>query len=224
MLWFLLACASPEPTAPTAAPASAPPPPAAPAATASPSPKRELAPRLESIVLTPEAPTRTDTIRVKVEASHPKDEAVDLDYQWLINDVAASGAITEALRPGRFRKGDTVTVRVSARVGTREVERISNPVVVANTPPDFKTRPRDVRELDGFRFKADDLDGDPIGWSLQDGPPGMSIGQDGVMTYKGARDAKAGDYRPVVVASDGADEVRYSFDVRVSAGSDAAKK
>jgi hypothetical protein len=224
MLLFLLACASPEPAVPTAAPSPAPSEPEAAVAPAAPPPKRELAPRIESIVLTPEAPTRTDTIRVKVEASHPKDEVVDLDYQWLINDVPVSGAVTDALRSGRFRKGDTVSVRVSARVGTREVERVSNPVVVANTPPDFKTRPRDVRELDGFRFKADDLDADPLSWSLQDAPPGMSISKDGVMTYKGARDARAGDYRPIVVASDGTDEVRYSFDVRVTAGSDAMKK
>lgn len=224
MLWLLLSCTSPESAAPAAAPEPAPAKPVEEAPVAAPRAPRELAPRIESITLAPEAPTQTDTIRVKVEAQHPKGEAVDLDYQWLVNDVEVSGAVTESLRPGRTRKGDTVTVRVSARVGTREVERVSNPVVVSNTPPAFKTRPRDVRELDGFRFKADDLDGDTLTWRLENGPPGMTITRDGAMSYKGARDAAAGDYRPVVIVTDGTDEGRYSFDVRVTAGSDAAKK
>lgn len=226
MFAFLLACTpAPEPAAPDPAASAlqAAPAPLQPLVADAPVGPRETPPRIASLALEPKNPTITDAVRARVDAMHPTGAAIDLDYAWTINDEEVPGAISDTLAAGKYRKGDRVAVMVTARVGTKDVSRTSEPVVVANTLPTLRTGPRDLRELDGFRFRADDLDGDALTWSLEGAPDGMRISEQGVMSYAGSKSAQAGNYRVAVIASDGDGFGRLEFDVRVTAGSDAAK-
>jgi hypothetical protein len=114
-------------------------------------------------------------------------------------------------------------VAVTASDDKDEVEKDSAVVTVANTVPVFRTQPHDVTHLDGFKFQADDIDGDTLTWRLEGAPPGMSISSDGVISYKGSEDDPGGDYTITVVADDGDGWGRFSLPLKISPGSKAAK-
>ncbi len=196
MLWFLIACAGPS--APPADPApnvDADAPAAAPEGTAAtPDRSSALPPRIQRIALTPTSPAASEPLRVDVTADHPAGAHVELGYVWLVNDVEVPGARSDSLRPGPYRKGDRIAVRVRASVGGRDVERMSDPAVVRNTSPEFTSQPTDPRRLNGFRFGARDPDGDELTWSIEGAPPGMTLSPDGQLSYVGSRTAAPGSY------------------------------
>lgn len=224
-MWLILlqACAPDTPPAPTAqAPAAETQAAAPPTRTPTPPPNR--APKVEKVVLAPEAPTFTDLVKAEVTATDADQDPVTLDYTWYINGEAQSDVSFDQLRPGRFKRGDTIEVEVRPSDGKTEGDALRAKVVIANAPIVMDTQPRELTRIDGFRMKATDPDGDPITWRLEGQPPGMRIDPDGTLRYQGSEEDPGGDYTVRIVAEDsGGAFAVMEVPMRVNAGSKAPK-
>lgn len=183
------------------------------------------APKIQSITFTPEAPKTHESVRVKVEAADPDQDAVDVDYLWYVNGEKQITRTRDNLPFKDFKKGDTLLVEVSASDGDKTTVQRSEEIVVDNSAPEFTTDPRSVRKIDGMELRAKDPDDDPIAFSLQGAPEGMTIHPTaGKLTYKGSENEKGGTYKISVIASDGdGGTAEWSFQIDVAPGSAAAK-
>ena len=175
-------------------------------------------PVMRSLVFTsPEMPTTSDDIRVEAKAFDAENERIRYRYMWKVNDgeIRTEG---RALFPSnRHKKGDVVRVDVVASDGTNDSAPSSLSVTIANSTPEWVEDPRNVRDINGHQVQAQDADGDPIEYSLEGAPKGMSIdAQTGELSYQGSKDAKKGPYDVHVLATDtdGA-FVKWSFSITV---------
>ena len=217
----LLACRTPPPAEPP--PEVAAPPAPAPAAAPETREAVDHPPRVGDLVLAPDRPRYTDAVEVTATARDPDGDAVSLSYAWYVNDAPISESTGPRLTPGRFKKGDRVTVEVTALANGKRTSRKSDPVIIANTVPAFQGDPRTVTNLPDHTFFAKDPDGDTLVWSLEGAPRGMSITPDGTVRYAGSEDEPGGNYRVAVVASDGEGFARLEIPLRINPGSKAAK-
>lgn len=212
-----------------------PPPPAAPPPAAQPAPKkadtgqgdaRNRAPQLGSVSFSPPRPTTLDALRAVVQATDPDGDRVDVDYKWFINGQERF-EFRDAVLPARaFKKGDVVQVEVRANDGTAETDRTSSELKIANSVPRFLTDPDALRDIDGFRLEAADEDRDPLKFTLQGAPDGMTIDKDlGVLRYKGTEDEPGGAYKITVIAEDpDGGRAGWTFGIELSPGSAAARE
>ncbi len=121
---------------------------------------------------------RGDRVRAEARAEDVDGDAVELRYEWLVNDrpVAESG---NGYDTSGLRRGDRVRVRVSALDG-EEASRTeeSEALAVGNVPPEIVSSPEGLGE-DGifeYRIVARDPDGDRnLRYELVKGPDGMTI-------------------------------------------------
>lgn len=228
-MWSLFVTLMPLACTPEAPPRP-PPPVAAPEAVEAPvvrAPPREAPnqpPIITRVELSPLAPTVTDSIRATVAATDPEGVLLDLDFEWYISDQRVLTVSGDRLPAGKHRKGDTIRVSVSARDDSETVTKDGPVLTVVNTKPVFRTAPREVTRIDGFQFRADDIDADALTWRLEHAPPGMSISDRGVLRYKGTEDEPGGAYTVSVFADDGDGFGRFDIPLQISPGSRAASK
>jgi hypothetical protein len=97
-------------------------------------------------------------------------------YEWEINGAVVAGESSSRLKTGRFKRGDSVRVKLLQSGGSETV--ISEPAVVQNAPPrivsiKIEPMPPTKRDLLIPKITAADADGDPITytykWSKEDG-------------------------------------------------------
>lgn len=177
-----------------------------------------VSPVMRSLVfVSPDVPTTSDDIRVEAKAFDAENERIRYRYMWSVNggEIRTEG---RAFFPSnRHKKGDVVRIAVVASDGTSESGPSSLSVSIANSTPEWIEDPRNVRDINGHQVQAQDADGDPIEYSLEGAPKGMSIdSQTGKLSYKGRKDAKKGPYDVHVLATDtdGA-FVKWSFSITV---------
>lgn len=182
-------------------------------------------PRVSTVGYEPAAPTTLDAIRAVVRATDPEGAPLDIDHRWFVNDTAVPGVRGEVLPARQFKKGDVVRVTVEVKDGVDAVTVEGLPLTVANRAPVFLTDPRSVKQLDGFRVEAHDEDDDPLAWSVEGGPAGLTIDpKKGVLRYTGSVDEPGGAYRIRVVAADpDGGRATWELGVEISPGSAAAK-
>lgn len=159
-------------------------------------------PVIERFNVKPGNPTVLSTITATVEAHDPDGNEVEIEYRWEANGARVAEARGPTLEVADFPRDTVITLAVSARDGTSETTRESGPMVVRNAPPQFTTQPDQVKRLDGFRLLAEDPDGDPITWSVEGGPPALTIDQRGVLHWKGSEDDAGGKFTVKVKAAD----------------------
>ena len=229
-MWMTLgifACSTPAPDPAPALPAAdavvdaAPPESKGPAERAAPGRIKDTRPpTIDAVTLSPTTPVFTDSILASATVYDADEDRLELDYTWYVNDVEVLGVTVERLS-GRFVKGDKVRVKLTADDGTNQSEAESDPVVVGNVGPVFTTEPSSVRPSNGFTFRATDADNDPLTWSLENAPAGMTISPKGVLSYEGSKDEPGGAYTVSVKVSDGAGWARIDFPITVTPGSKA---
>jgi len=165
----------------------------------------------------------TDKPEVEVDGLDPEGGALRFDYEWSLNGRKLVSERSSSLKRTKLKRGDEVSVRVTARVGERATAKMAT-TVIANSPPMWESDPRLIREVDGFTVKAIDADGDPIAYRLEGQPKGMTISNKGVMSYKGSTSEPGGKYSISVIAEDPEKaSVQWSFSISLSPGSDALK-
>ena len=162
-------------------------------------------PRVTGISSTPKELYAGMDVTVVPEAEDKDGDPVEFRYQWLINGEA-DPFLTEATLPGdRFSKGDKVQVKITPYDGFAEgpvyesyVTPIPNaaPKILTQPPPRFET-------LDyAYPFKAKDPDGDPLTYSLEKAPEGMTINPATGQINWPLRGVKPGTYQVKIVVRD----------------------
>jgi len=91
-------------------------------------------------------------------------------YEWEVNGAVLTGEQSLSLKKGRFKKGDTLRVKLLLNGGSQSV--ITDPVVVENSAPkisSIKIEPFPATKRDTLtpQITAADADGDPISYSFK---------------------------------------------------------
>lgn len=228
LLLLLAACSGDVVEAPAVAPPPPPPPvdPGLPDGPPQP-PPAQRPPQIRSASFDPPAPTAQQEVRVKVDAIDPDSEFVELEYLWQINGRPNPALRRDRLKAGELRKGDEVSVEITARDLDGNESKMTPPTFkVANAPPVFSSDPRLVSKLDGTKLEARDPDQELLTYSLSGGPEGLTVdGRTGVLRYVGSKDEPGGHYAIVVKVDDGdGGTAEWRLEVDISPGSAAAKE
>lgn len=145
-----------------------------------------------------------DVIQATVSADGPKGAFLSVDYSWTVNDRRV-GTDSDSLPPKWFNKGDTVVLTVTATADGKTTTQRSNPTVIENSPPTIDLKPSDFTHVDGFTIPASDPDNDPLTFTLEGAPDGLSITPSGTLSFRGSKRQQAGHYDVKIVVTDTSD-------------------
>jgi len=156
-----------------------------------------------------------DTLSVAAETSDRDGDEVTVQYEWTRNgEPAGEGKTFEGL----MKRGDKIIVMLTPFDGETKGKTVSLTNETHNMPPV-------ITEHKNFSFggniwryqvKASDPDGDPLAYSLKDGPKDMTIGPDtGLISWK-VPDNFAGTTMFTVMVKDGqGGEASYAAKVTI---------
>ena len=160
----------------------------------------------DRIELTPDAASvRTEQFQARAYLQPGASAFTEIEFKWTVGDRELT-----AHRLGKLRKneGDWKAldwIKVQA-VATDETGRtaFSDPVAVqiANGSPTITTDLSKVKFLSGLKLKATDPDNDPITWSVEGDPPGVSITDSGVIRVRAEQLTEGFEGEAVFVAED----------------------
>lgn len=162
-------------------------------------------PVLLQVDLEPNPAYANDTLRVAVKATDADGDFIYFTYQWKRNGIVLDEEKTESLSPGRFKKGDSISVTVTP--DDRETlgkAKTSVPLTILNSPPFIVSSPPTSITDAVYKYpvKAVDPDGDDVRFVLKRGPSGMRIDpQSGLIEWKITTTAK-GSHPIEIEASD----------------------
>lgn len=224
---LLVACTGDVVEAPAVAPPPPPPPvdPGLPDGPPQPAPPQRP-PQIRSAIFDPPVPTAQQEVRIKVDAIDPDSEFVELEYLWQINGRPNPALRRDRLKAGDLRKGDEVSVEITARDLDGNESKMTPPTFkVANAPPEFTSDPRLVSQIDGTKLEARDPDQELLTYTVSGGPAGLTVdGRTGVLRYVGSKDEPGGHYAIVVKVDDGdGGTAEWRLEADISPGSAAAK-
>ncbi len=158
----------------------------------------------KAVSISPQTPTVEDTLVANASVAEGVDAFAELSYSWYVNGLRVSGVTrAEFTSNGRFERGDTVyfTARVENREG-HSAEVSSKPIEVRNAKPVILSDVRSARGLNGLQLKASDPDGDKLRWSVEGGPPGISVQPNGRIRVRAVDLKEAFSGEVVFVAED----------------------
>jgi len=134
-------------------------------------------------------------------------DSLKLIYRWFKNDRAVDGVTSNTLPLTSFGRGDRVTVEVVADDGdSRSPAMRSDPFQLDNHPPQFTSQPLAPRPTDSsfhYQAVATDPDGDPVKYQLDGAPDGMTVDDQGNVTWNlPSGGDRHGDFPVTVRATD----------------------
>jgi len=171
----------------------------------------------KAVSISPQNPTVEDTLVASAPVAAGVDAFAEVSYTWYVNGQRVSGVTrAEFTSNGRFERGDTVyfVARVENREG-HSAEVSSKPIEVLNAKPAILSDVRNASGLNGIQLKASDPDGDKLRWSVQGGPPGISIQPNGRVRVR-AMDLKEAFSGEVVFVAEDPDGARAELHIPVS--------
>lgn len=134
------------------------------------------------VTLSPKKPTVSDVLVASAPVAEGVDGFLDVSFTWYVNGMRVSGVTRDQLRvgTGRFERGDSVhfVARVENQQG-HAAEVAASPVEILNAKPEILSDVRNASGLDGLKLEATDPDRDSLRWSVEGGPPGISIQPNG---------------------------------------------
>jgi Putative Ig domain len=141
----------------------------------------------------------------RVEVLDADRDEVSLSYRWRKNETVVKEGEDSTLSVAGLTPRDVVDVDVTASDGNANgTATLSGRFTMSNSSPTILSNPS-VSTTGGvyeYLVQASDPDGDPITYTLEEAPPGMSIGeQTGRIHWSVTPEAK-GIYRIKVVAQD----------------------
>jgi len=176
-------------------------------------------PKVVKITFSPEFAVPDSTVRAEVEIDDPDQILVSLEYEWRVNGERDSRTELEEFDTTGLAKGDRVTVVVTPFDGqAKGAPAVSSILVLQNRPPNILTFPP-VGLTDGkfvYQVKAEDPDGDPLTYELEEAPPGMDVDPEtGLIEWTIPPEA-IGSYAPRLLVSDGDAKAFQIFSLTVT--------
>ena len=180
-------------------------------------------PHVVSLSFTQDEYIYSDRIGVEYETFDPDGDPTREELFWTVNGQELISEKGRNLRRKNIKKGDEIAVTLVVKDGVLENQQYIK-TVVGNSPPQWLRDPRNLTQVDGYSVEAVDPDGDPITYRLEGAPNGMTISNDGKISYKGSTTEPGGDYTIRVIAEDSEKAlVQWSFAIQLSPGSDVSK-
>lgn len=177
-------------------------------------------PRVASAELSNHSPGKGELLVATAFSKDPDGDAIRWIFRWRINGKVVQEGENPELRLSTAKKGDEVYCEVVPNDGNATGPTLATRIgTVRNTPPIIRSTPPSGGGPDGvfsYRMIADDPDGDPLGFTMTEGPKGASF--DGG-TFRWAPPPGFRGTAPVVLrVSDGAGgEARQEFVLQVGA-------
>ncbi len=162
-------------------------------------------PDVQEVWIEPKVPYVTDDLKANVKSSDQDGDFIYYNYQWEKNGSALTDERKEILGKGRFKKGDSIAVTVTA--DDRETfgtPKRSESLVISNSPPQIVSSPPTSVEKTTYVYqvRANDPDNDPVTFTLKSGPRGMGIDKKtGLIRWKIRKEDK-GTYPVEIEVSD----------------------
>ncbi len=124
-------------------------------------------PAIESIAISPVAPTAADSLSLAVRAQDPDRDPIDLEIEWYRNGGHFQNGGRKSVAPFSLQKGDRIHAIAHASDGKERVSRRSPEVVIVNTAPQItslRLAPETALAADPIRaiVEAADIDRDEL--------------------------------------------------------------
>ena len=160
------------------------------------------APTVGTVTVAPQPPTGLEDLRVSASPTDPNGQFVNVTYEWAVNGTKLLAQNGPTLSREYFRRGDVVTSAITASDGVASATATTQ-ITIQNAAPTITTRPEFVSSIDGMQMSARDPDGDPLTWSLEGAPYGMTINpRSGEIAFKGSQVDQGGAFTVSVVVED----------------------
>jgi hypothetical protein len=163
-------------------------------------------------------------LAVEVETEDlDEDDDVTVQYTWFIGNSLAG---YDSILPGdMLRAGENVRVELVPHDGdtTGDMFEITRPIMVQNLPPRFIGIPSPVVKdsIVTIVVNAEDPDGDPLTYSILQGPSGMSIDTTGTIVWRFSPPETTTTYNIIVKVTDqrgAGDKIIIPFTVTKTTG------
>ncbi|MAE96859.1 MAG: hypothetical protein CL910_19600, partial [Deltaproteobacteria bacterium] len=175
-------------------------------------------PTLTKLELEPTQDIRAGmTVKATPYAEDPDNDRLSFVYAWSVN--GAERGSERSFDTEGLRRGDKLSLAVSASDGERKSKPYTIETVLGNTPPTIRSAgEKPIASLYRHKFEAKDMDGDRnLRFYLETGPAGMTMDAiTGMLSWK-PDEAQAGRHDVVVGVKDGNGEgTTFSFAVTVA--------
>ena len=177
-------------------------------------------PRVTGADLSNLSPGKGETLVATASAEDPDGDPIRWIFRWRINGEVVQEGENPELRLSTAKRGDEVYCEVVPNDGEATGPTLATQIVtVRNRPPIIRSIPPSGAGPDGvfsYPVMADDPDGDPLGFTMTEGPKGASFDAG---TFRWAPTSEFRGTAPVVLrVSDGAGgEARQEFVLQVGA-------
>jgi hypothetical protein len=164
-------------------------------------------PAMRSFTIEPFPAHSTDDLTAHLDVVDADDDYIRIAYQWEKNKEPLTGATGETLSHDLFSKGDKISCRATiSEEETDEVTYQSSVITIANSGPTITSR-LSGNNMEGYSFSytvvAEDPDGDPLEFSLNKAPEGMTIDPStGTISWEAGEDQRKGVYEFEAVVRD----------------------
>lgn len=133
--------------------------------------------------------------------------ALHFEYRWAVNDEVIPDVERNFFPGSMLQRGDEVAVMITpiTYAGDRLEPFISQSLEVANALPKITSEPAEEVSQTGYRYlvKAEDPDGDKLGFELLEGPDGMTVDERGQLRWEFDERPPADVYNIKIAVVDG---------------------
>ncbi|HTN42557.1 MAG TPA: putative Ig domain-containing protein [Nitrospiria bacterium] len=165
-------------------------------------------PVIKAIMVTPIPLYKQGTLQAGVEGYDADDDAIDYTYQWFKNGAEIENQTGATLDSGLIAKGDVIEVQATPSDNeSKGGSRRSIPVTVLNSPPRITSQPPPSIDEQGaylYQVAAEDVDGDPVTYSLTSAPDTMTIDPSSGMLHWAVTKEDVGVHPIEIVVADSA--------------------
>lgn len=126
---------------------------------------------IKSVKILPQSPVVSDTLKVELSVDNDRGEVINYKYLWIVNNKIVPDSDSEMLKPGSFKKGDIVSVRVVPyKYGAENPYSEALPVLIQNSAPalDMRSQPQKAGVVIEIQLVASDPDGDKAVFALEE--------------------------------------------------------
>jgi hypothetical protein len=143
--------------------------------------QRNNLPSVVKVKLQMENRSAMDIIKVIAEEKVKDGNALTFKYEWMKNGEPKG----EGDSFSDFKRGDKIAVKITSFDGEKYGSSKTLTLEVANTSPRI-TEHNEIKfdgKIFSYQVKAFDLDGDSLTYTLKEAPQGMTITQNGLITW-----------------------------------------